>query len=115
MPRIWLDYCYFLIEQRKITLTRKTFDKAIKSLFITQHDRIWEEYIKWAEGLPYPQTGIIVYQRFVKFNPDAREDFIDFLLKFKRFDLAIPTILDILDDEMFYSRKGKSKFNYWLD
>ena len=48
MPRIWMMYCEFLTWQRYITRTRKTFDRALKALPITQHDRIWPLYIRTA-------------------------------------------------------------------
>ena len=49
MPRIWMMYCEFLTWQRYITRTRKTFDRALKALPITQHDRIWPLYIKFVK------------------------------------------------------------------
>jgi len=52
MPRLWLEYLQFLIGQRKITAVRHKFDEALRTLPITQHDRIWKIYIKWAR-LPY--------------------------------------------------------------
>ena len=42
MPRIWLDYCQFLVDQELVTRTRRTFDRALRSLPITQHDKIWK-------------------------------------------------------------------------
>ena len=45
MPRIWLEYLEFLMEQKLVTQTRRTFDRAMASLPITQHDRIWELYL----------------------------------------------------------------------
>ena len=45
MPRIWLDYLEHLVEQRYLTRTRRTFDRALASLPITQHDRIWQLYM----------------------------------------------------------------------
>ena len=45
MPRVWLDYLEFLMEQKLVTQTRRTFDRAMTSLPITQHDRLWELYL----------------------------------------------------------------------
>lgn len=45
MPRIWLEYLHLLMEQRLVTRTRRTFDRALASLPITQHDRIWQMYL----------------------------------------------------------------------
>ncbi len=45
MPRIWLEYLEFLTEQQRLTRTRRAFDRALISLPITQHDRIWVLYM----------------------------------------------------------------------
>ncbi len=42
MPRIWLDYCAFLMLQKKVTRLRRVFDRALRALPITQHERIWK-------------------------------------------------------------------------
>ena len=39
MPRIWMDYCKFLVKQQRITKTRRVFDRALRALPPTQHDR----------------------------------------------------------------------------
>ena len=45
MPCIWLDYLEWLLPQFLLTFTRRAFDRALKSLPITQHDRIWQLYL----------------------------------------------------------------------
>lgn len=45
MPRVWLDYLQLLMDQRLVTRTRRTFDRALGSLPITQHDRVWALYL----------------------------------------------------------------------
>jgi pre-mRNA-splicing factor SYF1 len=45
MPRIWQDYLELLVSQKLVTRTRRTFDRALASLPITQHDRIWVLYL----------------------------------------------------------------------
>lgn len=66
MPRIWLDYCQFIVSQCKITRSRRTFDRALRALPITQHSRIWPLYLKFARNLPLPETAIRVYRRYLK-------------------------------------------------
>jgi pre-mRNA-splicing factor SYF1 len=41
MPRMWLYYLEHLMGQKLLTRTRRIFDRALCSLPITQHDRIW--------------------------------------------------------------------------
>ena len=50
MPRIWMEYGQFLTDQRKITRTRRVFDRALRALPITQHGRIWTLYIRFVRG-----------------------------------------------------------------
>jgi pre-mRNA-splicing factor SYF1 len=114
MPRIWIDYCQFLIEQRLITKTRHTFDNALMSLPVTQHDKIWEYYATWIETVPSPLSVIKVYKRYIRFNPDAREDYVEYLLSTKLYEQAVLAIKELLNDDMFYSKRKRSKFDYWI-
>ena len=38
MPRVWLDYCALLIKLCRTTSVRRTFDRALQALPITQHE-----------------------------------------------------------------------------
>lgn len=66
MPRIWLDYCQFLMDQCRITRTRRTFDRALRALPITQHHRIWPLYLRFVRLYPLPETAVRVYRRYLK-------------------------------------------------
>uniref|UniRef100_A0A1X7TMA9 Pre-mRNA-splicing factor SYF1 central HAT repeats domain-containing protein n=1 Tax=Amphimedon queenslandica TaxID=400682 RepID=A0A1X7TMA9_AMPQE len=66
MPRIWMDYCQFLTEQNKITRTRRTFDRSLRSLPLTQHKRIWPLYIKFLRLHNLPETTVRVYRRYIQ-------------------------------------------------
>ena len=66
MPRIWLDYCQFLMDQAKITRTRRTFDRALRALPITQHHRIWPLYLKLAKLYPLPESAVRIFKRYLQ-------------------------------------------------
>lgn len=66
MPRIWIDYCQFLVDYSRITKTRRTFDRALRALPITQHHRIWPRYLKFVRLYDLPETAIRVYRRHLK-------------------------------------------------
>ncbi|KOM47896.1 hypothetical protein LR48_Vigan07g160000 [Vigna angularis] len=40
MPRIWVMYLQTLTNQKLVTRTRRTFDRALYAIPVTQHDRI---------------------------------------------------------------------------
>jgi pre-mRNA-splicing factor SYF1 len=55
------------MDQSKITRTRRVFDRAIRALPITQHNRIWSLYIKFVTSYPeIADTAMRVYKRFLK-------------------------------------------------
>jgi len=81
MPVIWLKYIRFLIRQKFITKTRHTFDNALRALPATQHELIWRSYADWAKSIDCVDVSKHILERYVAFNPDAREEYIDFLLE----------------------------------
>lgn len=66
MPRIWLDYCQFLMDQCRITRTRQVFDRALRALPITQHHRVWPLYLKFLKMHDIPETAVRVFRRYLK-------------------------------------------------
>lgn len=64
MPRIWIMYLEFMLGQRFITRTRRLFDRALMSLPVTQHERIWPLYLRFIgqPGIPM-ETAVRVGQR----------------------------------------------------
>jgi hypothetical protein len=46
MPRVWVDYCSLLVLLQKGTDARRTFDRALQALPITQHHRVSEARVR---------------------------------------------------------------------
>ncbi|CAH8599346.1 unnamed protein product [Schistosoma bovis] len=115
MPRIWIDYLMFLMSQGLITRTRHAFDRALKALPITQHDRIWNLYLRFADrhGHKINETCVRIYRRYVKFAPDDMERFVNFLIQHGNANEAAVVLSEIINDDSFMSREGKSKFQLW--
>ncbi len=68
-PKIWFMYCNFLMHQpTRITFTRRTFDRALKSLPITQHKSLWDLYLSFAVQAG-GDTAIRIWRRFLKIQP----------------------------------------------
>ena len=113
MPRIWMDYLVFLTSQNRITRTRRVFDRALRALPITQHDRIWPLYIKFIRKHPIPETAVRVFRRYMKLFPDEAEEFIDYLISIDRLDEAAVLMAKIVNATDFVSKKGKSNHALW--
>nr|XP_043610464.1 pre-mRNA-splicing factor SYF1 [Erigeron canadensis] len=116
MPRIWIMYLTSLTEQKLVTRTRKAFDRALCALPVTQHDRIWEKYLVFVsqKGVPI-ETALRVYRRYLKYDPGHIEDLIEFLLNSELWQEAAERLAGVLNDDRFYSIKGKTKHRLWLE
>eukprot|EP00761_Pharyngomonas_kirbyi_P004703 gb/GECH01004708.1/.p1 GENE.gb/GECH01004708.1/~~gb/GECH01004708.1/.p1 ORF type:complete len:902 (+),score=289.33 gb/GECH01004708.1/:1-2706(+) len=115
MPRIWQEYCKFLMRQKKISKTRKTFDRALKALPITQHDKVWKFYLKFIrqDFIP-PETAVRVWRRYLMLEPEDVEEFIDYLIETGYYDEAAKHLAKIVNDEHFISQKGANKHDLWM-
>uniref|UniRef100_A0A8D2J3B4 Pre-mRNA-splicing factor SYF1 n=1 Tax=Varanus komodoensis TaxID=61221 RepID=A0A8D2J3B4_VARKO len=113
MPRIWLDYCQFLMDQCRITRTRRTFDRALRALPITQHHRIWPLYLRFVRLYPLPETAVRVYRRYLKLSPENAEEYIEYLRSIDRLDEAAVRLAAVVNDERFVSKEGKSNYQLW--
>lgn len=116
MPRIWIMYLQSLTHQKLITKARKAFDRALCALPVTQHDRIWEYYLIFVsqKGVPI-ETSLRVYRRYLKYDPSHIEDFIEFLVNSELWQEAAERLAGVLNDDRFYSIKGKTKHSLWLE
>ncbi|PNF27656.1 hypothetical protein B7P43_G15399, partial [Cryptotermes secundus] len=113
MPRIWLDYCQFLIDQCLITRTRHVFDRALRALPITQHHRVWPLYLKFVKMHNIPETAVRVFRRYLKLYPEDAEDYIEYLISIGRLDEAAMKLAYIVNKEDFVSKHGKSNHQLW--
>ncbi|KAL1833306.1 hypothetical protein DCAR_0103392 [Daucus carota subsp. sativus] len=116
MPRIWIMYLLTLTDQKLVTVTRRCFDRALCALPVTQHDRVWEIYLVFVSqrGVPI-ETSLRVYRRYLKYDPGHIEEFIEFLVDSELWQEAAERLAGVLNDDTFYSIKGKTKHKLWLE
>lgn len=109
-------YLTTLTEQKLVTRTRRTFDRALCALPVTQHDRIWEPYLVFVsqKGVPI-ETSLRVYRRYLKYDPTHIEELIEFLVNSELWQEAAERLAGVLNDDTFYSIKGKTKHRLWLE
>ncbi|KAA6397352.1 MAG: putative XPA binding protein 2 [Streblomastix strix] len=110
MPQLWLDYTDFLVRNKQITLTRRAFDQALRSLPPTQHHLIWTSYIKFVNSAFIPmETAQRVYRRYLKIEPSQTEQYIEFLLERSQYDEAAQILIDFINDPTKISNMGHTK------
>jgi len=114
MPKIWEMYLQFLMKQPIITPTRRTFDRALRALPITQHNRMWALYRPFANSAS-GDTAIKVWRRYMQIHPEDVEDYIGLLIEQGQYAEAAKKYMDILNNPKFRSKNGKSEFQLWTE
>ncbi|KAL8399596.1 hypothetical protein RB594_000116 [Gaeumannomyces avenae] len=114
MPRIWEMYLKFLMKQPLVTLTRHTFDRALRALPVSQHNRIWALYRPFANsagGL----TAVKIWRRYMQVHPEDAEDFIELLVQVGLYTEAVRKYIEILNKPRFASKHGKGHYELWSE
>ena len=114
MPRIWEMYLSFLMQQPLVTHTRRSFDRALRALPITQHNRIWAKYKPFANSAS-GQTSLAIWRRYMQIHPEDAEDFIELLVEQGQYTEAVKKYMDILNNPKFHSKERKSTFQLWSE
>ena len=114
MPVIWEMYLAFLLRQPYVTKTRRTFDRALRALPVTQHNRIWKLYKSFANSAG-GETAVRIWARYVQIHPEDMEDHIDLLVETGHYLEAVKNYMQILDNPKFKSKHVKSEFQLWSE
>lgn len=114
MPRIWEMYLQFLMQQPLVTLTRRTFDRALRALPISQHNRIWALYRPFANSAE-GETAVRIWRRYMQVHPEDAEDFIELLVQVGLYTEAVRKYIDILNNPRFQSKNGKGHYELWSE
>ncbi|KAI9731316.1 MAG: pre-mRNA-splicing factor syf1 [Cirrosporium novae-zelandiae] len=112
MPKIWEMYLSFLMQQPLVTQTRRTFDRALRALPITQHNRVWALFKPFANSAS-GETAIKIWTRYMQIHPEDAEDYIELLIEMQRYTEAIKIYMEILNNPRFKSKNGKGHFQLW--
>lgn len=70
--------------------------------------RIWPIYVDFVTNHDIPETAIRVFRRYLKLNPRAREDFVEYLLKIDMLDEAAKNLVILVNEDKPVSEKGKT-------
>ncbi len=103
MPRLWIMYLDFALQNRSITLFRRLFNRALQALPITQHQRIWDVVLNkfiYQTDFPVPITTCKkLFRRYMQLDPAANEQFIDFLLEREDFSDAVEELVRLIKSQ----------------
>lgn len=94
MLNLRLDYCSILSRTSLITRSRRTFDRALSSLPVTQHYEVWEMYVDWCKHINISDMSITVLKRFAMFNNSGYEQFLTHLLETQQFSQVVLSLTE---------------------
>ncbi|KAF2428977.1 putative DNA repair and transcription protein [Tothia fuscella] len=114
MPRIWEMYLGFLVQQPLVTVTRRTFDRALRALPITQHNRVWALYRPFATSAG-GATAVKIWKRYMQVAPERVEEYIELLVEQRQFSEAVKQYMAILNNPRFQSKEAKGPFQFWTE
>ena len=60
-----------------------------------------------------PETTVRVFRRHLQVDPDAAEEYIEYLISIRRLDDAAVKLADVLNSETFVSKKGRTNHQLW--
>ncbi|ORM40438.1 Pre-mRNA-splicing factor SYF1 [Babesia sp. Xinjiang] len=114
-PAIYILYGQFLRTQNMITRTRKTYDRALLNLPITQHHLIWDQYLQFVKHVDILPMAKAVLKRYIQLKPNTRETLYQILKRHKQYDEACVVLCELLNDGNFVSESGKTQYDLWLE
>eukprot|EP00122_Pirum_gemmata_P007377 Pgem_evm1s6769 len=87
-----------MVKQCKITRTRHCFDRCLRALPITQHNRIWPLYLRFVKQHDIPETAVRVHRRYLMIEPYDVEDYIEYLKENGKLDEAALRLASVVND-----------------
>lgn len=114
LPLIWVRYLEFAMSMAEVTWIRRLFNRALRTLPLTQHHLIWPVFLRFADevgGL----TGGLIYHRYYTYDPSQLELVVEKLQAFKQLSLAAPLFETLINDDSYVSNLGKSPLDLWLE
>lgn len=112
-PRVWMVYVEYLCRNhpvRSSTYLRQTFNRALESLNVGQHDKLWElaeNLMLESDLLPVVSTNRL-WKRLCMFRPERIVDYAAWCERQELWGEAAHTYLCLLND----SSEAKEK-DYW--
>jgi pre-mRNA-splicing factor SYF1 len=96
------------------TTARKSFDHALQSLPVTQHQRIWDQYLEWTKKFSLPEVTIQVYRRYLQYDPSYREELVNYLENIQQYEEAATQLSHCINDDNFISSTSATKHQLWM-
>jgi pre-mRNA-splicing factor SYF1 len=116
MPRIWLGYIALTINQDTKPRVWKIFDRALRTLPLGQHNRLWPTYLEFLRGGSCPKQIVEkFYTRYLMLEPSQVEEYIGYLKTIGYWSEAAEQLSRIMNEPSYRSLNEKSPYQLWIE
>lgn len=110
-----IEYCADLAKYGKDSRFRSVFNRALRALPATQHEKLWKLCLNWIKSRRIGVSGKQLFRRYLIFDPSSREEYIALLKELELYDEAALQLYGCLNDESFKSKSGQTPHTLWMD
>ncbi|CAM9979894.1 unnamed protein product, partial [Heterosigma akashiwo] len=100
--KLWHSY----LKERTLAVEDKSVLDPAREVVANAYERalhhlVWEHYLAWAQGFGSPESCIRVYRRFLMYDPQGREDYVDYLASIGEWGEAAAQLARCVNDDEF--------------
>ena len=114
-PRVWVMFAEFTESLGLLGKTEEILNRGLLSLPISQHEKVWPFYMKFAEKHLSNEELEKVGRRYSVVEKGYRDKLADILIKRGLLDRAIALKLEIINDEQFISDEHATRYDLVMD
>jgi len=115
MPVIWEMYARWILDQRRWSLVRPLLNRALQSLAVTQHHRVWKIFLEFGEVCECPQTTVRVLRRYSRIDRTGGAELLfDSLVQSQQYDDAVEVMTKALLNPEF-TGKSRNRDQLWRE
>lgn len=82
---------------------------------VQDQEKLWKSYCEWALTCGCMRTTKAVINRYIKVDEDYKEKFGYYLLDNGEYNEAARVLNDIIQDDRFVSKEGRTKFEIYME
>ena len=114
-PRVWILYAKFTQGIGLVAKTQEILNRGLVALPISQHDKIWPQYITFAQEHLSNEGLEAVGRRYAVVEKEFRDKLAHIFIERGLLDKAIALKLEVINDEQFVSEKHATRYDLVMD
>ena len=114
-PRIWSLYLSFLESSGRVSQLIPVVNRALRSLAVGQHARLWPQIMGWVQQIPVTPLVVHLTSRYATHSPEVGiQALVNYLLEAGVYDEAARWLVRGIQDPTLRLRDGAPRATLWL-